>query len=113
MWKRMVVDTSGFPLRTGAIRFGPSHSDYGNPIFGQMKTNLAVSVDRATLAKAKRKLKLKNRSISAEVDALLGRIASEEAPVRLSWTEQFGDLRVSIPLTEGEGESWYAKHLRH
>jgi len=76
-----------------------------------MKTKLTLSVDRSLLAKARRKLQRRNRSISAEVDALLERIAAEDAPKRLSWSEQFGDLRIPLPPPEGDTDSWYAKHL--
>lgn len=77
-----------------------------------MRTKLTLSVDRATLAKAKRVLKLRKRSISDEVETLLKRIAAEETPSRLSWAEQFGDLRILVPEETGNAESWYAKHLR-
>ncbi len=76
-----------------------------------MKTKLTLSVNRATLAKARRKLQRKGRSISAEVDAMLERIASEKEPVRKGWIEQFGDLSVPIDMDEAESDSWYGKHL--
>ncbi|MEO7080126.1 MAG: DUF6364 family protein [Flavobacteriales bacterium] len=76
-----------------------------------MKVKLTLSVDRNILAKARRRLQQRKQSISAEVDALLERIAEEEPPRRLSWSEQFGDLRIPLPPEEGEVDSWYAKHL--
>ncbi len=77
-----------------------------------MKTKLTLSVDRTMLAKAKRALLRRKRSISAEVDALLERIAEEESSTRLSWTEQFGDLRIPVPKNDGDAADWYAKHLK-
>jgi hypothetical protein len=77
-----------------------------------MKAKLTLSVDRTVLTKARRKLKLRNRSISSEVDALLLRIADEKEPVRKSWSEQFGDLSIPLDMTEAESDSWAGKHLR-
>jgi len=77
-----------------------------------MKAKLTVSVDQDTLVIAKRVLKMRKRSISAEVDALLKRIVAEAPSKRLSWTEQFGDLRIPIPENKGEMADWYIKHLR-
>lgn len=77
-----------------------------------MKTKLTLSVNRTTLAKARRKLQRKGRSISAEVDAILERIAAEKEPARKGWIEQFGDLSVPIDMEEAESDSWAGKHLR-
>jgi|GEM_PF-1798005 len=77
-----------------------------------MKAKLTLSVDSAMLAKARRKLKSRNRSISAEVDALLQRIAVEKEPPQKGWIEQFGDLEVELDMKEAESDSWYGKHLR-
>lgn len=77
-----------------------------------MKAKLTLSVDRVTLAKARRKLERRGRSISAEVEALLGRIATEAEPDRKGWIEQFGDLSVPLDMKEAESGSWHGKHLR-
>ena len=77
-----------------------------------MKAKLTLTVDRDTLAKARRKLQRRKRTISAEVDALLERIAAEGEPKRKSWSEQFGDLFVEIDMKEAESDSWYGKHWR-
>jgi hypothetical protein len=77
-----------------------------------MKAKLTLSVDPANLEKARRKLQQRNRTISAEVDALLARIAAEEEPERKGWIEQFGDLEVEFDMKEAESDSWYGKHLR-
>jgi len=55
---------------------------------------------------------MRKRSISAEVDALLKQNVAEAPSKRLSWTEQFGDLRIPIPENKGEMADWYIKHLR-
>lgn len=75
-----------------------------------MKAKLTLTVDRNTLARARRKLKSRGRSINAEVDELLGRIAGELP--RKGWIEQFGDLRIPLDMKEAESDSWYGKHLR-
>ena len=77
-----------------------------------MKTKLTLTVDRTTLAKARRKLKSKGRSISAEVDAMLERIAADKDEARPLWSERFGNLSVPIDMKEAESDSWYGKHLR-
>jgi len=77
-----------------------------------MKAKLTLSVDPANLEKARRKLQRRNRTISAEVNALLARIAAEEEPKRKGWIEQFGDLDVPFDMKEAESDSWYGKHLR-
>jgi hypothetical protein len=77
-----------------------------------MKAKLTLSVDRTVLTKARRKLKLRNRSISSEVDALLLRIADEKEPPRKGWIEQFGDLRIKLDMKEAESDSQVGKHLR-
>lgn len=77
-----------------------------------MKTKLTLTVDRDKLAKARRKLKGKGRSISAEVDDLLDRIAKGNEGPRPLWSELFGDLVVPLDMKEAESDSWYGKHLR-
>jgi hypothetical protein len=77
-----------------------------------MKTKLTLSVNRATLLKARRMLQRRGRSISAEVDALLERIANEKLEARPLWSERFGDVSIPIDLREAESDSWYGKHLR-
>jgi len=77
-----------------------------------MKTKLTLTVDREKLARARRKLMGKGRSISAEVDALLERIATESEDARPLWSERFGNLRVPIDMEEAEKDTWYGKHLR-
>lgn len=77
-----------------------------------MKAKLTLSVDRGLLAKARRKLQQRNRSISAEVDALLERIAGEDTPERKPWSELFGDLCIAVPAGSHDMDDWYAKHLR-
>lgn len=77
-----------------------------------MKTKLTITVDRDKLAKARRRLQRKGRSISGEVDALLERIANEKEPVRKSWMELFGDISVPLDMKEAESDSWQGKHLR-
>lgn len=92
-------------------RSGPDHT-YSNTYLRYMKAKLTLSVDRVTLAKARRKLERRGRSISAEVEALLGRIATEAEPDRKGWIEQFGDLRVPLDMREAESGSWQGAHLR-
>lgn len=77
-----------------------------------MKVKLTLTVDKVVLAKARVKLKLTKRSISSEVEALLLRIADEKEPVRKSWSEQFGDLRIRLDMKEAESDSQVGKHLR-
>lgn len=77
-----------------------------------MKAKLTLTVDRNTLARARRKLKSRGRSISAEVDSLLARIANEQTTSRPLWSELFGDIRIPLDMKEAESDSWYGKHLR-
>lgn len=77
-----------------------------------MKTKLTLSVNRATLTKARRKLRLRGRSISAEVDAMLARIAEEKEPVGKGWIEQFGDLEVPLDLDLAESDTPTGRQLR-
>lgn len=77
-----------------------------------MKTKLTLTVNRTTLAKARRKLKSRGRSISAEVDALLERIAGEKEPARKGWIEQFGDLRIPLDLELAESDTPAGRQLR-
>ena len=77
-----------------------------------MKTKLTLSVDRDTLAKARRKLSRRKRSISAEVDELLKRIAAETEPERKGWIEQFGDLVIPLDIELAESDTPTGRQLR-
>ncbi len=77
-----------------------------------MKTKLTLSVTKSVLEKARKKLQRRNRTISAEVDAMLERIASEKEPEGKGWIAQFGDLAVDLDMKEAESDSWVGKHLR-
>ncbi len=77
-----------------------------------MKTKLTLSVNRTTLVKARRKLQRKGRSISAEVDAMLERIAAEKEPARKGWIEQFGDLEIPLDLELAESDTPAGRQLR-
>ncbi len=77
-----------------------------------MKAKLTLSVDRDTLAKARLKLLKRKRTISAEVDALLSRIATEKKPVRKGWIEQFGDLVIPLDMKMAESDTPYGRQLR-
>jgi hypothetical protein len=77
-----------------------------------MKTKLTLSVNSATLAKARRKLRLRGRSVSAEVDAMLARIAEEKEPVGKGWIEQFGDIEVPLDLELAESDTPVGRQLR-
>lgn len=77
-----------------------------------MKTKLTLTMDRDLLASARRMMKRKGRSISAEVDALLERIANDTEPERKGWVELFGDLTIPIDMKEAESDSRYGKQLR-
>jgi hypothetical protein len=77
-----------------------------------MKTKLTLSVDRDTLAKARRRLSRRRRTISAEVDDLLKRIAAETEPERMGWIEQFGDLEIPLDLDLAEQDTPTGRQLR-
>jgi hypothetical protein len=77
-----------------------------------MKAKLTLSVDRDLLTKARRKLSKRKRTISAEVDALLARIAGEQQPERKSWSEQFGDLVIPLDMKEAESDTPHGRQLR-
>jgi hypothetical protein len=77
-----------------------------------MKTKLTLSVDRDTLAKARRKLSRRKRTISAEVDELLRRIAAETDPERKGWIEQFGDLVIPLDMELAESDTPTGRQLR-
>lgn len=96
------------PFRSRSLNIRMHHTY----ICSVMKAKLTLSVDPANLEKARRKLQRRNRTISAEVNALLARIAAEEEPKRKGWIEQFGDLEVPFDMKEAESDSWYGKHLR-
>lgn len=77
-----------------------------------MKTKLTLSVDSDTLAKARRMLQRRKRTISAEVDAMLKKIAGEVDKDRPLWSERFGYLSIPLDMAEAESDGWYGKHLR-
>jgi hypothetical protein len=77
-----------------------------------MKTKLTLSVDRDTLAKARRKLGRRKRTISAEVDELLRRIAAETEPEHKGWIEQFGDVVIPLDMDLAESDSPAGRQLR-
>lgn len=77
-----------------------------------MKTKLTLSVDRDTLAKARRRLSRRRRTISAEVDDLLKRIAAETEPERKGWIEQFGELVIPLDIDMAEQDTPAGRQLR-
>lgn len=78
-----------------------------------MKTKLTLSVDRRTLVKAKRRLAARKRSISAEVDALLARIANEtKVEKRPLWSERFGTLIIPIDMELANSDTPTGRQLR-
>jgi len=77
-----------------------------------MKTKLTLSVDRDTLAKARRRLSRRKRTLSAEVDDLLKRIAAETEPERKGWIEQFGDLVIPLDMELAERDTPVGRQLR-
>lgn len=77
-----------------------------------MKTKLTLSVDRDTLAKARRRLSRRRRTISAEVDDLLKRIAAETEPERKGWIEQFGELVIPLDIATAEQDTPAGRQLR-
>jgi len=77
-----------------------------------MRTKLTLSVDSETLAKARRKLQRRKRTISAEVDALLKSIASEVERDRPLWSERFGDLSIPLDMELAESDTPTGRQLR-
>lgn len=77
-----------------------------------MRTKLTLSVDRDTLAKARRKLQRRKRTISAEVDALLQRIASDVEKTRPLWSERFGNLVIPLDMELAESDTPTGRQLR-
>jgi hypothetical protein len=77
-----------------------------------MKTKLTLTVDRAKLSAARRKLQRRGRSISAEVDALLERIASETETNFPLWSERFGDMVIPLDMELAESDTPTGRQLR-
>lgn len=77
-----------------------------------MKTKLTLTVDRAKLAAARRKLQRRGRSISAEVDALLERIARESDTEQPLWSERFGALVIPLDMELAESDTPTGRQLR-
>lgn len=77
-----------------------------------MKTKLTLTVDRAKLVAARRKLQRRGRSISAEVDALLERIARENDAEQPLWSERFGDLVIPLDMALAESDTPTGRQLR-
>ena len=77
-----------------------------------MKTKLTLSVNSTLLAKARRKLQRKGRSISAEVDAMLERIAADQDEARPLWSERFGDLTIPLDLALAESDTPAGRQVR-
>ncbi|MBS1944406.1 MAG: hypothetical protein JST98_04225 [Bacteroidetes bacterium] len=77
-----------------------------------MKTKLTLSVDSETLAKARRKLQRRKRTISGEVDELLRRIACEVEKKRPLWSERFGNLSIPLDMEMAESDTPTGRQLR-
>lgn len=77
-----------------------------------MKTKLTLSVDSDTLAKARRKLQRRRRTLSGEVDELLRRIACEVEKNRPLWSERFGNLSIPLDMEMAESDTPTGRQLR-